>query len=435
MMIKIPQEILQKFETLLERDKIPTNKHIFFKKWLRYYLDFCHKYKHHPKNIDSLPLFINKLRVKKQSKQQQKQAYDSILIYFKIFNIHPNWSQNEKTGQVREKITPFNQATSVDNDPWRSVYKKLSDEIKVRHYSPKTYKAYSTWAGKFQNFVNNKSLEQLSVEDVKKFLTYLAVEQKVSASSQNQAFNALLFFFRNILKKEFGKVDGVVRAKRKPYIPVVLSREEVDLVISKLRYPYNLMVKLLYGCGLRLSECTNIRIHNLNFDAMILTIHDGKGKKDRTLPLPAVILSDLKKQVNVVKRVHLNDLDDDYAGVFMFNAMEKKSKNAGKEFPWQWLFPAKELTYVAEAGEYRRSHLHDRHVQKAIKSAVNRVQLTKRATAHTFRHSFASHLLQANYDIRTIQKMLGHSDVRTTMIYTHTVPSQTKKELKSPLDF
>ncbi len=434
-MIKIPQEVLQKFDVLLARNQVPANKHTFFKKWLRFYLDFCNKYEHHTKNINSLPLFINKLRAKKQSKQQQKQAYDSVLIYFQIFNIVPNWSQKNEARAVKEKSVPYNKVVSVDSNPWESVYKKLSDEIKVRHYSPKTYKAYSTWAGKFQYFVNNKPLEQLSVEDVKKFLTYLAVEKNVSASSQNQAFNALLFFFRNILKKEFGKVDGVVRAKRKPYIPVVLSRDEVDLVISKLRYPYNLIVKLLYGCGLRLSECTNIRVNNLNFDAMILTIHDGKGKKDRTLPLPKVILSDLKKQVAIVKRLHLNDLDGDYAGVFMFNAIEKKYINAGKELPWQWFFPAKELTYVAKTGEYRRSHLHDRHVQKAIKSAVNRAQLTKRATAHTFRHSFASHLLQANYDIRTIQKMLGHSDVRTTMIYTHTVPSQTIKELKSPLDF
>jgi len=366
MMIKIPQEILQKFEILLGQNGIPANKHNFFKKWLRYYLDFCQKYKHQSKNIDSLPLFINKLRVKKQSKRQQKQAYDAILIYYKIFNIHPVWSHKEKSGAVKEKNAPYNPITPVKTNPWRSVYKKLSDEIKVRHYSPKTYKAYSTWVGKFQKFVNNKSLKQLSVEDVKKFLTYLAVEQKVSASSQNQAFNALLFFFRNILKKEFGKVEGVVRAKRKPYIPVVLSRKEVDLIISKLRYPFNLMTKLLYGCGLRLSECTNIRVNNLNFDAMILTIHDGKGKKDRTLPLPEAILTDLKKQVNIVKRLHLKDLDGGYAGVFMFNAIEKKFTNAGREFPWQWL---------------------------------------------------------------------GHSDIRTTMIYTHTVPSQTKKELKSPLDF
>ncbi|OGR23513.1 MAG: integron integrase [Desulfobacterales bacterium RIFOXYA12_FULL_46_15] len=335
---------------------------------------------------------------------------------------------------VREEIEPYDKNNVVLDDNWKSVYTRLRDEIKVRHYSPKTYKAYSTWVYKFQRFVNKKEFEELSSGDVKQFLTYLAVEQNVSASSQNQAFNALLFFFRNILKKEFGKIDGVVRAKRRPYIPVVLSREEVDLIILKLRYPYDLIVKLLYGCGLRLFECMNIRMNSLNFDARILTVHDGKGKKDRSLPLPEIILPELLQQVEEVKKIHLQDIENAHAGVFMFDAIEKKYKNAGREFVWQWLFPAKELTYVSETKEYRRSHLHERHVQKAIQSVVKRVQLTKRATAHTFRHSFASHLLQANYDIRTIQELLGHSDVRTTMIYTHTIQSRTLKEMKSPLD-
>lgn len=439
-MEKIPQQLLRQFDAYLITKEVLEQNHNLFRKWLRYYLDFCFKYGHDPKNSESLRRFINKLREKKQSKPQQKQAYDAILMYYEIFDIHPEWSQQpvpkivaEKEAlAVREEIEPYDQNDVVLDNEWKSVYTRLRDEIKVRHYSPKTYKAYSTWVYQFQRFVNKKVFEELSSEDVKQFLTYLA--QNVSASSQNQAFNALLFFFRNILKKEFGKIDGVVRAKRRPYIPVVLSREEVDLIILKLRYPYDLIVKLLYGCGLRLFECMNIRMNSLNFDARILTVHDGKGKKDRSLPLPETILPELLQQVEEVKKTHLQDLEKGYAGVFMFDAIEKKYKNAAREFVWQWLFPAKELTYVSEIKEYRRSHLHERHVQKAIQSAVKRLQLNKRATAHTFRHSFASHLLQANYDIRTIQELLGHGDVRTTMIYTHTVKSRTLKELKSPLD-
>ncbi len=350
-------------------------------------------------------------------------------------DIYPDWSNKTNNDAVKEQIISYGQSKSGNIDKWGSVYNQLNNEIKVRHYSPKTFKAYSKWVIQFQKFVQNKPLGQLSPEDVKQFLTHLTVDLNVSASAQNQAFNGLLFFFRNILNKEFGKIDGVVRAKRKPYIPIVLSREEIDLITSKLRYPYNLIVKLLYGCGLRLSECMTIRINNLNFDNRILTIHDGKGLKDRTLPLPEILLPDLKQQVNSVRKLHLRDIESDYSGVFMFNAIERKYKNAGKEFHWQWLFPSKELTYVPEKKEYRRSNLHITHVQKAIKSAVKRSQLTKRATAHTFRHSFASHLLAANYDIRTIQELLGHSDVRTTMIYTHTVRSRTIKESKSPLDF
>ncbi len=322
-----------------------------------------------------------------------------------------------------------------DRDEWGTVYSRLSDEIKVRHYSPKTLKAYSKWVEKFRIFVGNKGFDALSPDDVKQFLTWLAVDQKCSASAQNQAFNGLLFFFRHILDKEFGQIDGVVRAKRKPYIPVVLSRKEVDLVVGKLRYPYDLIVKLLYGCGLRVSEGMKIRMNALNFDHKILTVHDGKGKKDRTVPLPEAVIPELQVQIEHVKKRHLEWLGMGYDGVFMFDSMDKKSKNAAREFNWQWLFPAKELTYVPETGEHRLYHLHERHVQKAIKSAANRLQLTKRVTAHTFRHSFASHLLQANYDIRTIQALMGHSDVRTTMIYTQTVPSRTLKEAKSPLDF
>ncbi|MCK5543129.1 MAG: integron integrase [Desulfobacterales bacterium] len=426
---------MPQFEIWLDKEKIPSDRYDLYKKWLRYYLDFCHKYKHNPQTSESLPKFINKLRDKKQSKQQQKQAFDSIIIYYKIFNIYPDWSKKAGKDEVKEQIVLYSEIKPANKSQWDSVYTQLSNEIKVRHYSPKTLKAYSKWVLQFRKFVKNKPFEELSSEDVKSFLTFLAVEQHISASAQNQAFNGLLFFFRHILKKEFGKIDGVVRAKRKPYIPVVLPREEVDLIIGKLRYPFNLIVKLLYGCGLRLSECMTIRVNNLNFDARILTIHDGKGQKDRTLPLPEAILLNLKQQVDLIRKLHLKDMDANYAGVFMFNAIEKKYINAGKEFHWQWLFPAKKLTYVPETKEYRRSHLHVTHVQKAIRSAVKRSQLTKRATAHTFRHSFASHLLQANYDIRTIQELLGHSDLRTTMIYTHTVQSRTIKESKSPLDF
>jgi integron integrase len=244
-----------------------------------------------------------------------------------------------------------------------------------------------------------------------------------------------LFIFRNILKKDFGKIDGVVRAKRKPYIPVVLSREEIDNIIKRLPYPYSLMTKLLYGCGLRLSECLNLRVNNFNFDAGVLTVHDGKGKKDRTLPLPETLKPELQSHLERVKKLHQKDLKEGYSGAFMMNQLGKKYKNAGKELVWQWFFPAKALTYLSDTDEFRRYHHHETYVQRAIKKAVNKAQLTKRASAHTFRHSFASHLLQANYDIRTIQELLGHSDVRTTMIYTHTIKSQTKKEAKSPLDF
>jgi integron integrase len=431
-MLKLPEKILEKFETLLIKNDIPLHAHHNYKKWLRFYLDFCKKYQHSYSDPVSLSLFSEKLGQKRQNASQKSQAEHAVKIYYSGIEVRPALEQS--SNQVNEARVLYK--ADKEKNPWVEAMDTLGNVIKVRHYSPKTLKSYSLWAGKLRAFTKSKPPEELTPLDVKDFLTSLAVEKKVSASSQNQAFHALLFFFRNVLEKEFGKMDGVVRAKRKPYIPVVLSREEVDTVISNLPNPYSLIVKLLYGCGLRLGECMNLRVHNFNFDFNLLTIHDGKGKKDRTVPLPVRIRPELDRQIQTIIKLHTKDLDNHYSGTFMPGIFEKKYKNAGKELVWQWFFPARELTYVADtdADEYRRYHLHDTHVQKAIKKAVRKSKLLKRATAHTFRHSFASHLLQANYDIRTIQELLGHSDVRTTMIYTHTVKSRTLKEIKSPYD-
>jgi len=429
-MRKIPSALNAQFDALLVKNKIPQRFHSHYLKWLRYYLDFCQRYRFSESNSQSLPNFIWKLKEKRQTDAQQKQANDAIHIYYELIRSKPSNNTSELP-----KHPPKPEGGYLVKGNWQAAYKQLSNEIKVRHYSPKTLKSYSIWVRKLQYFSKSKDTALLSTTDVKDFLTFLAVKQKVSASSQNQAFNALLFFFRHVLNREFGKIDGVVRAKRKRYIPVVLSREEIDAIVGNLKYPYDLVVKLLYGCGLRLFECLNLRVQSFNFDFHILTIHDGKGKKDRTVPLPQIILLDIEEHLEKVKALHDKDLDEGYAGAFLFDLIEKKYKNCAMEFVWQWFFPAKTLTFVPETSEYRRYHLHERHVQKAIKRAVNKAKICKLATAHTFRHSFASHLLQANYDIRTIQELLGHSDVRTTMIYTHTIKSRTIKDAKSPLDF
>ncbi len=317
---------------------------------------------------------------------------------------------------------------------WDKIIGNLAAEIKIRHYSRKTLKAYADWSRKFQSYLRNKPPDELSATDVKAYITYLAVKCKVSASTQNQAFNALLFLFRHILKKDFGDHKDIPRAKKSKYIPVVLSRKEIDAVLKHLGHPYDLAVKLLYGCGLRLFECVTLRVKNFNFDAGILTVH-GKGSKDRTVPIPQTIMPELTAQFEAIKKLHDEDLAAGYTGVFLEDQLEKKYPKAAKDFIWQWFFPQQSLTFVEGTKERQRYHLHETHVQQALYEAVRRAKLTKRVTSHTFRHSFATHLLQANYDIRTIQTLLGHSDVRTTMIYTHCIPSRTVKEAKSPLDF
>jgi len=304
-MRKIPVALNAQFNALLVKNKIPQRFHNHYLKWLRYYLDFCQRYRFSESNSQSLPNFIRKLKEKRQTDVQQKQANEAIHIYYEL--IRPELS-NDKSELTKQPQKP--EGVCLVKDNWQLAFRQLSNEIKVRHYSPKTLKSYSTWVRKIQYFSKSKDPELLSTTDVKDFLTFLAVKQKVSASSQNQAFNALLFFFRHVLNLEFGKIDGVVRAKRKSYIPVVLSREEIDTIVGNLKYPYDLVVKLLYGCGLRLFECLNLRIQSFNFDFSILTVHDGKGKKDRTVPLPQIIMPDLKGHLEEVKALHDNDLDE-----------------------------------------------------------------------------------------------------------------------------
>jgi integron integrase len=480
----IPLSLQRQFQLFLQNKGISDRSHGAYKKWLQYYLDFCRKYDSPPNQKESLPKFIRKLQEKRQTSSQQNQAVDAITLYYHIVNEKPhaldkrNHPDTLKEGKPVKTWEPLNRRVA-DPEPvrykkavprlshdsisfsntgksdrpnktsdyaslqkgqgkgasWVKAYAMLENEIRVRHYSASTLRTYRGWVRKFQAFTRSKAPELLSSNDVKDYLTFLAVKKKVASTTQNQAFNSLLFFYRHSLKKDFGKIDGVVRAKRKPYIPVVLSREEIDAVLKELDPPYDLVVKLLYGCGLRLFECLNLRVNCMNFDAGILTVHDGKGQKDRTVPLPETLLPELREHLESLKELHEKDLKKKYAGVFLVNALERKYKSAAREFIWQWFFPAKQLTKEKKTGQYRRYHLHKTHVQRAIKRAVNKVKIPKRATAHTFRHSFASHLLQANYDIRTIQELLGHSDVRTTMIYTHTIKSRTIKEAKSPLDF
>jgi len=454
-MKKVPYDIWSKYDAFLKAKVKDVSLHENLKKWLLYFWDFREKYQPPDSKSEQVRLYVEKLKEKRQSQAQQKQAAYAVSLYFQmgdvvsrksgyIGSIHESSQAPASLSRISEP-TPTVHSKSRYNEwwclektaspEWDKVISDLSNEIKTRHYSRKTLKAYGEWIRKFQGFLHDKQPGVLSESDVREYLTYLAVKCRVSASTQNQAFNALLFLYRHILKKDFGDHKDIPRAKKSKYIPVVLSRREIDSVIKHLSYPYDLVVKLLYGCGLRLFECLKLRVQNFNFEEGVLSIQDGKGKKSRTVPIPKALTHELLKQLEAVKTLYESDLRAGYSGVFLDNAMEKKYPRAAKELHWQWFFPQKSLTPVSGTKEIRRSHLHETFIQEALHEAVRKARLTKRVTSHTFRHSFATHLLQANYDIRTIQTLLGHSDVRTTMIYTHCVPSKTIKELKSPLDF
>lgn len=465
-MKRIPEDIVDAFASQLWGASVGANEHRDYFKWLRFYLDFCERHRHPHDDPVSLEPFLAKLEEKHQSAVRRAQALASISLYYDLLSggagdfaaaagIEPppdfdsdsdlesgpesGFMAGSRSGAeaklVSDSDSNAKNVSEAEEKSWDLAFAQIADEIRIRQYSPKTLKTYRAWLRQFRTFLRDKDLSSVSSDDARAFLSYLATERQVAASTQNQAFNALLFFYRHVLKLDYDLKDKVVRARTKRSIPVVLSRGEVDEVLAQLKGQHNLAIKLLYGCGLRLSECLNLRVHSFNFDQAILTVHDGKGKKDRTVPLPRSLFEELKNQLSVVKALHEKDLAADYDGVFMPGALTRKWKNAAREFVWQWFFPAKILTLVVQDNERRRYHMHETELQKALRKACRKTSLTKRVTCHTFRHTFASHLLRANYDLRTIQQLLGHSDIRTTMIYTHTVKSRSLTESLSPLDF
>ncbi|MEM6885182.1 MAG: integron integrase [Verrucomicrobiota bacterium] len=400
-------------------------------KWVRYFLDFQSKY---GKSMDAGELvdrFTEKLASKGQSGALQQQARRAVTIYLKLKS-----ATVEKTTVVSSKSNHGKPDSRGISEEWSVLMKKMADEIRRREYSPRTLTTYLSWVGKFGRYTAYMLVDEITDEHAKQYLTWLAVEAKVVASTQNQAFNALLFLFRHILKREYELGDRVKRAKASRYIPVVLNREELNAILEQLQHPYDLVVSVLYGCGLRLSECLQLRVGDLDFSENLVIVRDGKGRKDRSVPLPQKLKTRLKKQVSGVEKLLQRDLKNpDYGGVFMPETLSRRrAEREADALQWQWLFPARELTLVPEEGLYRRHHNYKQHLGSEIRWATKRAKVAKRVTAHTFRHTFASHLLAANVDLRTIQELLGHSDIKTTMIYTHTVKSRTKKEMVSPLD-
>ncbi|MBU1694856.1 MAG: integron integrase [Verrucomicrobia bacterium] len=316
---------------------------------------------------------MQKLASKNQPLDAQKQAARSVALYYQTMRDAP-------------LAPPGGNVSKLSEPPWDTVFRKLKEEIRVRQYSPKTLATYRIWIEQFRKFLRGKLPGTLTADDAVAYLTHLATEQHVAASTQNQAFNALLFLYRHILKADYDLKGKVVRARQKRYIPVVLTREEVDRVIGRLPYPFNLVVSLLYGCGLRMFEALNLRVGCLNFDDGILTVHDGKGKKDRAVPLPERLMPELKGHMERVSALFERDLKAGFAGVFMPGALDRKWKSASRELVWQWVFPAKTLTYVPGKNEYRRYHMHESVFQKALRAAVLQARIPKRVTAHTFRH-------------------------------------------------
>jgi integron integrase len=310
---------------------------------------------------------------------------------------------------------------------------RVREAIRSRHYSRRTEKAYVHWIRRFIFFHGKRHPAEMGAPEVTAFLTSLAVQDKVAASTQNQALSALLFLYRQVLGVDLPWLEDVVRAKRPQYLPVVLTRDETRAVLQRLNGVPRIMALLLYGAGLRLLECCRLRVKDVDFAANQIVIRDGKGRKDRVTMLPAAVRTLLARHIDQVRAQHEADLRRGAGWVELPGALLQKYPQAGREWAWQWVFPATRFYVDRLTGQRRRHHLHESVLQRAVKDAVRAAGIPKLATCHTLRHSFATHLLEDNHDIRTVQELLGHRDVSTTMIYTH-VLNLGPAGVRSPAD-
>jgi integron integrase len=325
-----------------------------------------------------------------------------------------------------------NETTPLAANPPK-LLDQVRDKIRVKHYSIRTETQYVQWIKRFILFQGKRHPKDMGAAEVEVFLTHLAVEGGVSASTQNQALSALLFLYREVLGIELPWLDDVVRAKKPQRLPSVLNRAEVALVLERMDGVYGLMARLLYGTGMRLMECCRLRVKDIDFGQHEILVRDGKGGKDRVTMLPDTLVQTLQEYLAKRRRLYEDDLGKGMAEVFLPDALARKYPNAAHEWAWQYVFPSGSYSVDPRSGRERRHHIDEKLLQRAMKKAVTTSGITKLATPHTLRHSFATHLLEGGYDIRTVQELLGHSDVSTTMIYTH-VLNKGGRGVVSPLD-
>jgi integron integrase len=314
----------------------------------------------------------------------------------------------------------------------KKLWGQVRDAIRLKHYSYRTEQAYVGWIKRYIYFHGVRHPSDMGAPEVEAFLTHLAVQENVAASTQNQALSALLLLYRDVLHQELGPIDAL-RAKRHKRLPTVLTKEETLRLIGCLSGVHQLMSKLIYGSGLRLMECLRLRVKDLEFERRALIVRDGKGAQDRVTVLPDSLIPVLQDHLQRVKALHEQDLAQGYGAVYLPDALARKYPNADTEWGWQYVFPANSLSQDPRSGATGRHHLHESSLQKAIKEAAQLAGIAKPVGPHTLRHCFATHLLESHYDIRTVQELLGHKDVKTTMIYTH-VLQRGGLAVRSPLD-
>jgi integron integrase len=418
---------LKEFEEFLKRNRlVPPDRSRFYAYWVERYIMYS-------QNRPTIPVpriiehFLNSMENDSRfSDWQVKQAADAILLYVERY-------LRAKVSLRDVECKPTKSRTNPHSTDWRDLLNRLHENMRIKHYSPRTEKSYRIWINKFRKYWMNRDPQTLGAVEVKEFLSHLALHDRVSASTQNQAFNALLYLFRNVLGKDLTGLADTVRARQRKRLPVILTREEIQHLFSFLEDPYLLMSQILYGGGLRLMECIRLRVKDIDFANNLLIIRAGKGDKDRTTILPNRIKESLRDHLRRLKIQYARDLKRGYQGTTLPDALDRKYPNANKEWAWQWVFPSNSLVVHPVDGKVLRHHIQPSTLQRKVKEALRKSEIAKPASCHTLRHSFATHLLEAGCNIRTIQELMGHKNVNTTMIYTH-VARKHYSDISSPLD-
>jgi len=432
----VSADVWTEFEIFITEEGITSKYSKFYIMWAKRYVRY---------NNNEIPADITKSDIESFKTYltadstipawQLEQAFKAVFLFIKFLGnrtVHFSLRDKARHNKIsfRDKVSHKDAGISKEV---KELIGRVRNEIRYLHYSIRTEQNYIQWITRFLVFCKRKDVHGLAAPEIKEYLEYLAVKRGVSASTQNQALNAIVFLFKNVLKKEPGDIGEFTRARNPVRLPVVLSKNEITRLLKNLPGTYALMAGLLYGCGLRVMECVRLRVKDIDFEQSQIIVREGKGQKDRITMLPDRYMDALNKQLQSVREIHRDDLKRGFGEVYIWPSLERKNKLIAKEWIWQYVFPSTKLSVDPRSGRTRRHHIHESVLQRNIKKASSDAGINKRVTCHTLRHSFATHLIENGYDIRTVQELLGHSDVSTTMIYTH-VLNKPGLAVRSPVD-
>jgi len=417
--------ILPEFQAFLRSRKFVPEKNIpYFASWASKFLYFCNKNNQLDNNKLVMEFMDSLQRDHRIHDWQIRQARQAVQVYLVNFK-----------GKTASDALSLNAKSDAKGSDVSRIIEEIKRSIRLKHYSLSTERSYIDWAKRFFGYVYEIKGDETAfdADDIKQYLSHLAIKRRVSASTQNQAFNALLFLFRNVFGQDIGNLGDTVRAKRGARLPMVLTTDEVLALFSGMSGTSLLIAQVLYGSGLRLMELARLRVKDIDFGMQTITVRSGKGDNDRTTVLPESVRDKLRVHIEKVKALHDKDLASGYGEVYLPEALERKYPKAGKEWGWQYVFPSSRLSVDPRSGKIRRHHISEDIVQTAVANAVKKAGIVKHVSVHTLRHSFATHLLMSGVNIREIQDLLGHKNIETTMIYTHVLRDMTNAP-QSPLD-